>query len=213
MKKIHLILIIILTFILLIKNDVYPQAPWQAFLKLSNENEVVDEFDRQNTRLIFWDFFIISGGLPIDFFDISFLPAEIGFPGTQIDDQATASMFAWDNAGCISLYRQVFGIRSAFSTDMAIFPTLDKVAFTKFAVLETFGEFNFVEFSSFSLTELGETEILLNATTGRPWDWTLDENYVAGNVWPFKAVYLHEMGHLVGLGHHAWQGGTMVSNG
>lgn len=183
----------------------------QGFLKLDGAN-VIDEWDRNDPDLIFWNSNSIAFGISLHTFDIINLPFEIWLNNEEINDQVDECISEWNSIGCLDLYLDdTFpSIPMGFTTNEMLFGNYTDVAgaATVFAVTEFAGEYSFEQYSSFSETTYDQTQINFNNTAEFDYYWSTDLNFSDG-YYPFKVVLLHEMGHVLGL-QHCTAGGDPV---
>ncbi len=167
--------------------------------------------DGNHDNIVYWSNNIKQSGLTVQEFDTENIdyPSELFFYKNEIKQQADNCISQWNSGGCLSLSKsETFpACPMRFVDDYFIFPDDDHKGFTAFAVTTVDQwyppQYQFVQFSSGSYSQYAQTGIILNGNAFRNFEWstTLEQPTNPQYITPFKPILLHEMGHLVGLGH------------
>lgn len=215
----HLSLFILTIYFLYgsIYNQTFAQpAPEnQAFAKLDfnyNPPQVLGTWDRNEPNLIFWSNSDLNIGISLNHFISWGLPTELQNHYDEIDAQTTACMNDWDSYMCIDQYNcfnmgyNLAGnsVNLDFSTNPELFTNVHStLGTTKFAVIEEDG-YKFKHYHLWSLTGFQQTEIYFNNCNDFDYTWSIATEYINDYTIPLKPIVLHELGHILGLGHNNW---------
>lgn len=206
----HKTLLFLFTFIFF--NEIIKPQEIQAYLQLVTDPYnpdylyVVDSWYRSDPWQVYWgDTYFNS--IPIRHFDPMGLPAN--FTELAIDSintQVTDAMSQWSTSGCKIVYYddESTGIYSGFTDNSNIF--VNEPAASGFTALAVDWDIDHIKYlivinNIFSYTIYQLTSIFLNNSAENPYTWSTSINFVNNTTVNFEYVFLHEMGHLLGLGH------------
>lgn len=164
---------------------------------------VGDTGDLNNSYITYWDDNIKANGLSVMEFNKYILPIDVAAEGDKIEDEYKNCIAQWNLYGCLQLKESdTFGVIVEFSNDSEIFPqSSTQHAATLLAVTKPGDKYQFAINTSASSTPWNYTKIVLNGRNDFPYTWTTTESNIGTEFAPIKAMLLHEMGHLIGLGH------------
>ena len=182
----------------------YAQIDYQGILKLNSSNEVVTTYDWTDPNVVYWNSSVKSNGLGIRPFNLATLPIEIFSNSQDVVNQTNSIITEWNSNGCINLFENHFfpSILLAFENDNQFFPDIDIIGRALSAVVTENNKFVFTEYSANTLTDFEQTAVILNNTDDFPYQWSTELSNQGSNIIPFKPILMHEMGHLIGLGHN-----------
>ena len=189
--------------ILISVNNSFAQVA-QAFQRFTPgpPSKVEDSWDRNDPNIIYWNNYVKQNKLDVLEFNMNSLPFELFSYGTQVNQQYDNCISQWNQNGCININKNIlYGCPVQFSKDENIFLNNTQYGATAFAVSQSDGKYQFEIYPNSSL-HYPLTSLLLNDRDDFIYDWTIEEANAGMNYVPFKAILLHEMGHLVGLGHN-----------
>ena len=198
-----------LTFFLVYFNSnfLFSQNDYQSlekFVEGQPYGHITYAWDWNDPNVCYWDQYIQFDGLPVLSFDLFSIPFELFAYQTQIGTQTTECIDSWNQHGCTQLDENMLsGVELKFDDNSDNWPDI-ALGQTGFAVIQTLSKYYFAIYPGQSLTKWPITQILLNKTDefyNFGYHWTVDENPTPNDYKPFKAVLLHELGHLIGFGH------------
>ena len=199
-----------LTIFLLLFNIKYlfAQNDYQSLEKFVEDEPygyITYAWDWNDPNVCYWDQNVQLNGLPVLSFDLFSIPFELFAYQTQINTQTTECIDNWNQNGCTHLDENILtGVVLQFDDNSDNWPEI-ALGQTGFAVTQTLDKYYFAVYPGQTLTKWSNTQILLNKTDAFynfGYHWTIEENPTPNDYKPFKAVLLHEFGHLLGLGHY-----------
>ena len=203
MKSIEKYILFIFFFTIL--NIPFSYSQWQEFEKFNPSNGNVDyTIDSNDPNLVYWDESVKNFGLSIGAVDQATLPFELAFD-SNVSPEETECINEWNTNGCIQLNNSSFGVYVGFSNDENIFKNNTEFGAAVEAVTQSSGKYYFSVYPSRSLSNWNFTAIFLNKTNefySSDFQWTTTEANIGVDYVPFKAIFLHELGHVLGLGHN-----------
>jgi Matrixin len=191
-------------FIIINGSFVYPQ--FQEFEKFNPSTGNIDyTTNSSDPDLVYWDESVKSFGLSINSVDPATLPFELAFDN-NVSTEETECIDEWNSYGCIQLQNYVLGgVVVEFSQDENIFRNNSEFGATLLAVEQSGNQYVFSVYPSNSISNYPFTAIYLNKTTdfyNSSFQWTSAKSNTGIDYIPFKPILLHEIGHLLGLGHN-----------
>ena len=208
MKKI--ISYLLYTVFFTIISSPFNYSQYQEFEKFDPVSRNITYTTNSNDpNLVYWDALVKFSGLQIAPVDQTTLPFELAFD-TQVQPERTECINQWNTYGCLQLQDSyIGGVNIAFSNDANIFRNSTQFGATLLAVQQSFlGKYEFSIFPSQSLSNWPFTAIYFNKTTdfySSGFQWTTQRANIGVNYIPFKALLLHELGHILGLGHNFYE--------
>lgn len=216
MKKIlsYLLFAVFLTII----SSPFNYSQYQEFEKFDPVSKnIIFTTNSNDPNLIYWDELVKFSGLEIAPVEQTTLPFELAWD-TQVQPERTECINQWNTYGCIQLKDSyIGGVNIAFSNDDNIFRNSTEFGATLLAVQQSSsGKYEFSIYPSQSLSNWPFTAIYLNKTAdfySSGFQWTTERVNIGIDYIPFKALLLHELGHILGLGHNYYENYNTVMLG
>ena len=210
MKFLSIIIILIFPYFKTLAQCEDPQA-----FEIYNQgaNKLDDAYDWNDPNVAYWGTFVQTFGLHFAYFNMTTLPANLLNNQTDITNQTQDCINQWSSGGCLKLlYDNNFPyVELEFSDDGNLFPTGTEYG----ATLVSFSG-NSNDGWQFEYNNGGhgtdQTRILLNRSTTflQNYTWSIETYNPGEDYVTFKPVLLHELGHVIGLGHIANSNGAYV---
>jgi tetratricopeptide (TPR) repeat protein len=205
MKTVNVLFISLVILLLQLKVNAQCDDP-QALRKFNDVTEKMeDAWTWSDPNVVYWGTYVQSFGLDIHYFNMFSLPWYLtGYLNElEVEAQTIDCINQWDYWGCIELsYNDNSpSVVLEFLDDDNLFPLGTQYGATANAIIESFGEYEFVYYSPSSPTGFAQTSIYLNKSSSFEYEWSLALENPGVDYAPFKPILLHELGHLIGLGH------------
>ena len=205
MKSNHILNLLICLIIILIPfHSSYSQFIqfYQKFTPGTTVGTIEYTTDPEDPNIVYWNDNVKQFGLDVLYFNTTILPTELVFNANEINDQYDNCLNQWNQNGCIVIKpNYLIGCPIEFSNDQNIFKNSSLMGATCYAITEYDGRYQFEFYPAISLS-YGMTTLLLNNRDDFDYTWTIEEDNIGLEYVPFKTILLHEMGHLVGVGHN-----------